>query len=222
MLRFRFALMFAGMIASQAVHAEPYTPPTIYASYTTTLIMAPGQDKLYTGAEKYYDETTDTMVDVYSYAYLPSAIDGLIDSSGNQIRFAGQSKESYFFTDSPPVPGSPNDTNQFRVQFTITDLASGETGVLGFDAVAVLSSALPAELRGESGLYAAYSSSASAIHLGANRYEFLFDGGHSDSGAWLFATVSVTAATPEPATLVMAGVGLLSAFGVRRRIKRVL
>jgi hypothetical protein len=32
----------------------------------------------------------------------------------------------------------------------------------------------------------------------------------------------VTAATPEPATLVMAGVGLLSAFGVRRRIKRVL
>lgn len=219
MPRIRLIALLVLFAVPQLAHAEPYTPPTLLASYTTTLVFAPGQDALYTGVHGYYDDMTGTMTDVFSYAHLPTAIDGFIDSQSSEIRFAGQSKESYYFTGSAPIPGSPNDTDAFLVKFTLTDLASGQSGELQFPAVAVLNSALPAELRGESNLYAGYSSSASALVLGANRYEFRFHGGDTDSNAWLFADVSVTAATPEPGTMAMAGMGIISLFGLRRRLR---
>ena len=100
----------------------------------------------------------------------------------------------------------------------VTDAASGETGHLSFDLTAWLLTALPQSTSSE---LVFGGDGGGTLDLGGNRYDLRLSGSDGDSGQYVGAdlTVGPAAATPEPGTLALAGLGL-GAVGLLRARRR--
>ena len=120
-----------------------------------------------------------------------------------------------------PSQAPPTYTTTFELDATITDSASGKSGVislLGFGQTSVTPSWTPGPLSLE-----LFSTGPLSLVLGNNRYDMRVNttsammGGNGD----VIGAVTITpVATPEPATFALAGVGLVAAFGARLRRRR--
>ena len=118
------------------------------------------------------------------------------------------------------VPASTYD-KEGRVEFTVTDAASGESKSLDL-AVGVGGGGYKDDLNAETYVDLDYRGlGAVSWTLGENRYDFDFKTYNSESYTTLYADYRITAldaavATPEPATVVLAALGLGGVLARRR------
>ena len=203
MLR-RFAVLVGLLLAASPAVAGPLP----VWSYRTILETAPGQTELFLGRFQYQDRTDAR--DVYAYAGLPTAGAAGTAAGDTTITAAGVSKGGYRLADEP-TPGA--DLDSFRVLLEITDATSGLRGFTYLGGRGRLVTSMPASLESEAELT---GDGRVLMQLGGNRYDIRTRGAQSESNSLLVADVSVTSVnTPEPATLLLAGLGL-GLVGVRR------
>jgi hypothetical protein len=130
---------------------------------------------------------------------------------------------------SRPDPGSYEARYEFTVAVTLTDLASGQSGTVGFDgSYSSMWMYQPEDANNPNAWRWEYEASNfgdfwswRTLHLGNNQYDIRGYGG--GSGTFPFGEMNVdvhpTAATPEPTTLALAGLGLCG-MGVARRLRK--
>jgi hypothetical protein len=213
MPRFRHVLLIALLLTPQFAQAQPI------AEFSSSVLVQDGQTGFYQGTFLKYNEFINVTETYQAFTGVPMGFSGEFTPGTTEVRFAGQSKESYEYTQTgafPPPPDGPNNTTGFVLRVNIKDLYTGDTGYLDFDAHSGFITALPADLRGEALLEA---SGTKQIDLGFYRYTVTLTSGDTDSNAWIYGTVSTNALTPEPGTMALAGMGLVSAFGLRRRLR---
>jgi hypothetical protein len=230
----RWLLSFGNRIACLiAIGMSIFLPQSTYAepiqwSLKTTILTDNGASWIDIGPVTLGQESPSgevTLTPSHAYGGVPSG-GGEQDFEGSQlgantIRIATLSNQSFDFLSTPPVPVAPN----FRVRLEVTDLASEEQGVLEFTAglsldggeVIWLNQPHLVDITIPSGNH------LGSLDLGGNRYSFDVRSGSTESNAILEAevTVSPLVQTPEPSTLVLAGLGF-SAFAFRKRRRQEL
>jgi hypothetical protein len=141
----------------------------------------------------------------YALAGLPEGMSGVGQDTMTGVRVGVLSKQAYQLFYIPP-PGILTD-NPFTWKVSVTDTASGETGVVSFPITATLA-------RGNADLTNSEvflsGSGEGAFRLGRNEFAVRAWTSESETGLWVVANVGVApaAATPEPGTLALAGLGL--------------
>jgi hypothetical protein len=184
-------------------------------SYRASVIVDHDLGWMYTGSEEYATESG--MMTVYGFAYLPQGSEGVREGSAAGVQLAGLSKAGYTYRFEPPDPRA---LNAVFLRLEVTDTASGQADSADFFLSASLLSVLPSELRAEALIHAG---GEARFLLGGNRYDLRVYDGDTDSNSWIYTDVTVTptAATPEPGTLALAGIGLAPLTGVfARRLRR--
>lgn len=181
-------------------------------SYQTSIIASPDHGRLYAGSDVYYLPDESGTMTLYGFVELPYVFSGSETGSVSNVRLAGVSKAAYEYRDEPP---GPNGLDAVYLRVEVTDTASGQTASADLYLSAYLLSALPGEIRAEAYINARGDLS---FVLGENRYDIAVTDGYTESGSWISASVTVTpAATPEPGTLALAGLGLAAVGAIRSR-----
>ncbi len=139
-----------------------------------------------------------------AFAPLPTGSTGVADGDAT-IVLAASSKSQY-------TTGDPTgaEVDGFRTLLQITDQASGVRGFTYMNGTGSLVGG-PAD----AGALQLDGAGRVQMLLGKNRYDIAWHRQDAESVSRIVADVNVSAVTPEPATLVLAGLGL-SVIGVRR------
>jgi hypothetical protein len=213
------AAVGAATAAAGPMNAGLTSPPHWTLSAAVTQVY--GDGRLYLGTFNFPDGALDGGPGaVLGTAALPTGL-GTTQFMGDaaNVRVASVGKGSYTLTDDALKRALPVMDTVFTLKLTVTDTASGAAGDLTFTGRPILllgpTRSSPHELAlGFDG------AGTGSLTLGGRRYEVSLDTAESDSGSYLVADVSPARGTPEPATLALAGVGLLGVVVLRRRQNR--
>jgi hypothetical protein len=230
----RYRTIAAGVVlflAATAVHAGP-----ISWTYSATLTGDRGSAYVYDGYGARIDATEPGGFRYYAgYAHLGVAANSGAMAGTQQFHLGFANSSAFFWNtdlgtapvspfDDAPVPGGRVDSS-FQATLTIRDGASGDSKTFSVGGTAMSSDSylgLPVSLW-LSGQNASPGILVDQI-IGQNDYRIRFDTenlsdrtGPDSVESWLSVDVQVSpVATPEPATLVLATIGLIGVVGIRR------
>ena len=220
-MRFRLSALIVLVLAAGPTAAEP-----ISWSYAVTFAGDHGSSDVTNGFGNRHGERFYT-----GYTHLTPAVPPAGMKGAATVRLGMASGSGFIWTNAGHTPldsSSPAFDPGFVAGLTITDAASGESALFrtsGFAQSADSWLGLPAQL-------ALTNADSITQTIGSHVYQVDFRVGGigqnagyvtGDPEAWVDAAVSVTdapAATPEPTTLVLAGLGLAGLLA-RRRLGRV-
>jgi hypothetical protein len=153
-------------------------------------------------------------VTVYVLTGRTGGASGSLSGSVSDMVVGGTGKQDWEYVHTPPE----SRPTEYEFRFDITDRASGESGSAVYTIRPSFSHGFPDTHYGEVSIRL---DEQATFNLGGNRYDLALHTHEDETGALILADVTVTpgAATPEPGTLALAGVGL-GAAGLVRRLRR--
>ncbi|HJZ56416.1 MAG TPA: PEP-CTERM sorting domain-containing protein [Gemmataceae bacterium] len=219
-----FGAVLALLFAPQLALAGP-----IEWSYSAHIRTTTGLGVLNLGTERLYSNPPTGDAEPMHDDYVFTAPVGDRTVSGRFPEYEGQPNDSIRLLSVgggwrvDPVASAPASDPTFLVTFTLTDLASGQSGTIeyvGRAGVATDGNYPPLVL-----FSADMTPETTELKLGRNRYRVTAIGGLPDEieePAVVGVSVAATADTPEPGTLALGGVGfaLTGLLRVRRRLPR--